>query len=98
MFGFRSEETKLIRVVSLPPVYIDRPMETEAEKAMRNIRARFPNRLVLAIVVVVATPRDEIDPAPLKRSGDDMRALFESMKFCLDVDAALHDAPRGARK
>lgn len=73
-------------------------METDAEKAMRSILARFPKRLVLAVAVVVATPRDEVNPALLSRSGDEMRALFESMKLCLGVDAALHDALSGARK
>lgn len=98
MFGFLSEETKFDRVVSLPPVYMDRPIETDAETAMRIIRARFPKRLVLAAVVVVATPRDEIDPAPPRRSGEEMTALFESMKFRLCDDAALHDALTGPRK
>jgi hypothetical protein len=41
---------------------MDSPMDTDAEKAIRIIRARFPKRLVLAVAVVVVTPRDEIDP------------------------------------
>lgn len=73
-------------------------MDTDAEKAMRSIRPRFPKRLVLAVAVVVETPRDEIDPVPLSRSGDEMRALLGSMELCLGVDAALHEARRGPRK
>jgi type III secretory pathway component EscT len=78
--------------VSLYLVYIDRLMEIDAKKAMRSILACFLKRLVLAVTVVITTLCDEVNLALLSRSGNEMKALFKSMKLCLSVDAALHDA------
>ena len=64
VFGFRSDDAKLIRIGSWRPLYISRPMVIDVEIVMRIIRFLFLNRGVTPFEEVVEAPRDEFNPAP----------------------------------